>query len=666
MIKTKRKSLFLIAAALAVCLLAAFAMLMPFSASAADEETVWTDADGNTVLAQKEGELTADAKYSEKLTSAHVKFNVAPKIKEGAAVFALLRERNKLPDSNKNVRGLYFEFCLNGENTELNVKVVERASARLVLDGYKIGESVFIEICTVSGGALRLYLDGERIIADFDDVTAGFTSAAYSAANVTYAAVKIPQGSSIVLNSLTANGDSAEAKDEWIYRTSSRDFTLPSTLTESARLTAGQYPQRLEIQAAYSQDAVITFAKSSVFNMQNGAQGFKLNLTRKDGKYIAAMSFMRGKQETDLFSGYVTTVTAGERVSVTLREKLSGGFMLEIAGERVLISGKDPLGLFAAEDFSDGMGRTYIAFESDGETTVSDISGLMYDYEPIGREPTAVNTSEIGNRIQDWTDGVNVNNNGLAVISGACALKREMSVDYVGFTLDALNLVSVSAADCNISFAVSATGDAANAEITSTGANGIIVGIKNKSGIMNVAVYERYAGVLKTIIGDTALTGVNLYAPVKFEIVWYDYELKLVINGKEFVNEYGLNPLQEHYPKYYRNENKKTYLCFAQNLSAEGTLLTPDNATRFAVYGIDNMLPAEYRLTGAELKQSGQGLSALWLIVSLAASAVCACAVAAVLRFKVLNSRFCSVKTAAYNTATNNTDLKEKKDEENK
>lgn len=85
--------------------------------------------------------------------------------------------------------------------------------------------------------------------------------------------------------------------------------------------------------------------------------------------------------------------------------------------------------------------------------------------------------------------------------------------------------------------------------------------------------------------------------PLRFELVWYDYELRLFINDAEFVNEYGINPLASHYPKYYRNENKKTYLCFGQSLSADDKpLLTPETRRCFCVYDIDNILPEKYRV----------------------------------------------------------------------
>lgn len=102
------------------------------------------------------------------------------------------------------------------------------------------------------------------------------------------------------------------------------------------------------------------------------------------------------------------------------------------------------------------MGKTFLAFESEGGVKVTSIVGGEYDDEPIGREVDALNQSEIGNTAEEWS-GAHVDEKGVAYIAGKSALKRELAVDYVGFTMDITNLVSTSVADCSISFAVAAS-----------------------------------------------------------------------------------------------------------------------------------------------------------------------------------------------------------------
>lgn len=616
----------------AAAMIAALCLLLPgFAFTASAEEGAWTDKAGEQVASGLAATLDADAYYSEKLDPTRLQATISPRPGAGRAELAFLRDKKKTPNAEGGVRGLYFGFERNESTTEMSVSVVLRDGARKCLEGYAVGESVSLDVRTTEGGAVIVYADGRRLIDDFNDITDGVTVTAYSAASVTYAAVACENGGSIEIESLTAGGDTISVGDEWIFADEAKAYTLPAELSAPARLTAGQYSQSLSAEFSAEKKVSVTFTKSGTFRREDGAQGLKVTLDPASGKYAASAEYLKSKSEIGLFQRYETDVTAGEAIEIRLRARLDGGFALELGGTRVLIAGKDPLRLFAAEDFSDGLGKTFLAFESEGGVKVTSIVGGEYDDEPIGREVDALNQSEIGNTAEEWS-GAHVDEKGVAYIAGKSALKRELAVDYVGFTMDITNLVSTSVADCSISFSVAASDAPENGGTGAAGANGLVFSVKNKSGVFNLAAYERYGNEVKTIIGDTPLMDVNVYASLRFELVWYDYELRLFINDAEFVNEYGINPLASHYPKYYRNENKKTYLCFGQSLSADDKpLLTPENATRFCVYDIDNILPEKYRVstnpaTENETPEKGLNAAGLWI----AAGSTTAAGIAAV------------------------------------
>lgn len=569
----------------------------PAFASAA-ESGVWTDKSGNQVASGVVSTLKTDAYYSEKLNPTHLSVTVSPRPETGRTELAFLRDGEKTPDAESGVRGLYFGFEQGKSSVVMNVFVVLRTGKKTCLEGYEIGDEVSLEVCAADGGSVIVKADGKRLIADFNDITNGVTSTSYSSVNATYVAVSCSGGASIGIESLTSDDAATNIGSEWLYADKAQSYETPVTLSSAARLTEGQATQKLTAVLSAEKTVSVTFTKSGAFRCDEGAQGFKITLDTASGKYVASAGYMKSKSETSLFRGYETGVTAGGEITVRLRARSDGGFLLELGGTRVLIAGKDPLRLFATEDFSDGQGKTFLAFESEGSVTVKSIEGKTYDDEPTGRDVFVVNESEIGNVADDWTEGVTVDENGVAYICGRSAMKRELSVDYVGFTMDITNLVNTSVADCCISFAVAASDAPENGDTDKSGANGIIFTIKNKDGLFCLAAYERYDHAIRTIIADTSLTDVNVYASLRFELVWYDYELRLFINDSEFVNEYGINPLASYYPKYYRNENKKTYLCFAQTLSVdEGSGLTPENSTRFCVYDVYNVLPEKYRTT---------------------------------------------------------------------
>ncbi len=577
-------------------LIAALCLILPKTAFAENAEGDWTDKSGSKVASGVVATLNTDARYSEKLNPAHLSVTVSPQPETGRTELAFLRDGNKTPDANGGVRGLYFGFEKNESETVMSVFVVLRNGVKTCLEGYAVGDRVAIEVCTSDGGAVIVKADGKRLIDNFVDIADGVTSTAYSAVNATYLAVACAEGSSIGIDSLASDGSTITVGNEWIYADKAEGYSCPVELSSTARLTQGQSAQKLTTVVSAEQPVTVTFTKNATFRSEDGAQGLKVTLDTSSGKYVASAGYVKSKSEISLFRGYETGVEAGNNITVRLRARLDGGFALELGASRVLIAGKDPLRLFATEDFADGLGKTFLAFESEGKIKVNVIEGKEFDDDPIGREVDAVNESEIGNTAAEWVGSVVVDENGVAYVTGKSALKRELSVDYVGFVMDITNLVSTSVADCNVSFAVAASDSPENGGTGETGANGIVFTIKNKDGVFYLAATERYDNKVKTIVADTPLTDVNVYASLRFELVWYDYELRLFVNDVEFVNEYGINPLASHYPKYYRNENRKTYLCFGQNLSVgSGSTLTPENSTRFCVYDIYNILPEKYR-----------------------------------------------------------------------
>ncbi|MFQ9737630.1 MAG: hypothetical protein ACLR06_07800 [Christensenellaceae bacterium] len=162
---------------------------------------------------------------------------------------------------------------------------------------------------------------------------------------------------SIEIESLTAGGDTISVGDEWIFAGEAKAYTLPAELSAPARLTAGQYSQSLSAEFSAEKKVSVTFTKNGTFRREDGAQGLKVTLDPASGKYAASAEYLKSKSEIGLFQRYETDVTAGEAIEIRLRARLDGGFALELGGTRVLIAGKDPLRLFAAEDFSDGLGK---------------------------------------------------------------------------------------------------------------------------------------------------------------------------------------------------------------------------------------------------------------------------------------------------------------------
>lgn len=594
-----------IAGGVAGTLIAALCLLVPQTAfTASAEDGVWTDKTGQSVASKIEATLDTDAYYSEKLDPARLQATIRPRPGEGSVELAFLRDKKKTPGADNGVRGIYFGFERNESSVVMSVSVVLRGDVKTCLEYYEVGERVSLDVRTTEGGSVIVYADGRRLIDNFSDIADGVTVTAYSAANVTYAAVACNNGGSIGIETLTSGGETISLGDEWVFSDRAEEYALPAALPSSARLSAGQFSQNLSTEFSSAGKVSVVFTKNGTFGLEDGAQGLKVTLEPKFGKYAASAEYIKAKKSMMIFRGYATDVPFGETIGIRLRAKMDGGFVLEIGGERVSIAGKDPLRLFAQEDFSDGLGKTFIAFESESGINVTGIVGKEYDDAPIGREIDVANESEIGNTAEEW-EGAYVDEKGVAYITGKSALKRELAVNYVGFTMDITNLVSTSVADCNISFAVAASDSPENGGTGTAGANGLIFSVKNKNGAFNLAAYARYDNEVETILGDTPLTDVNIYASLRFELVWYDYELKLFINGVEFVNEYGINPLSSYYPKYYRNGNKKTYLCFGQRLSADDLpLLTPENATRFCVYDIENILPDKYRVEENEATEN--------------------------------------------------------------
>lgn len=565
------------------------------------DESNWSSADGTGFGNTEKGlRVTADAICGYDLDANHIALKLSEiALAEGDVAFGLGAEK-----TFGRVPGVLLALSETDGKAMLSVKKAGASEENFALG---------VPLSELSELGFRNFGDCYRVEAN--GISAGFAQVLmqdFSKNGTTYLSVSLAGGSAVTIESLdSSTGDlgKGEALDprnwsNWKESVEEREssilFKKSTSLNTSLYANYARYSIKfynLETGKAY----ISLFATAALPGTSGGARGMMLEFVDLNGRLYVNGYRTAVRNATPIFSSFDAGNTA-DGAKVTFKAKSKTGMVLEINGRRVTAGGEDVFDRYAMTELASAAGKFFLGVGLDGETTAELFSADSQSFDPapeVTIPNEVVPEGALGMNPEEWLEeeegSILVNEGGTLDMYKSAMLTTPLDSNYVGLRMELQTLSDTEAQDAWLTFALCSNADSADTASPDgnlkVNANTLLFMFKNTGGMLQMGIFYRYDGAFNAIQGlSTFRSGVA--GTYTFELVYFDSELMLYVNGEPYTDASGGNPLANLGKANFADKEGNTYLGFC-SFSAE-TSYTGRNARRWTVLGIDNEMPAYF------------------------------------------------------------------------
>ena len=561
----------------------------------------WSSADGTGFENTKEGlHVTADAICGYDLDANHVALTLSGiDLAEGNVTFGLGAEKEfgrtpgVLLALSESEGEAYLAVSKQGADPEsfaLGVSLSE-----LTLLGFRnFGDCYRVEANGVSVGFAQVLMED------------------FSKKDTTYLSVSLTGGSSVTVAELDSStgdlgkGDALDPRNwqDWKESVEERDSSIllkkSTALNTSLYANYASYSVRFE-NLVSGRAYVSLFATAALPSATGGARGMMLEFVDLNGRLYVNGYRTAVRNASPVFSSF-DAGDGADGAEVTFKAKTKTGMVLLINGKRVTVGGEDAFDRYAMTELASASGRFFFGVGLEGEATAELFSANSQSFDPnpeVTIPDEVVPEGALGMDPEDWKEAeegsILVNEGGTLDMYKSAMLTTPLNPDYVGLRIELQTLSDTEAQDAWLTFALcSNAGSSDNASPDGNlkvDANTVLFMFKNTGGMLQMGIFYRYNGTFNSIQGlSTFRSGVA--GTYTFELVYFDSELTLYVNGEAYTDASGANPLANLGRANFADAEGNTYLGFC-SFSAE-TSYTGRNARRWTLLGIDNEMPAYF------------------------------------------------------------------------